>query len=136
MRIYGSNGAAPVASPNVVRRQSGGAFSLEEPETTRGAAASGTPRTVSGIDALIALQGVEEPLQRRRRALTRGKYALDVLDELKIGLLAGSLDADTLGKLRQAAAGLKDASGDSQLDGILAEVELRVEVELAKMGAG
>jgi len=39
-----------------------------------------------------------------------------------------------LGRLKSAAEGLKQGSGDSGLDGILGEIELRVEVELAKAG--
>jgi hypothetical protein len=76
---------------------------------------------------------VEDPIERRRRVVRRGRTALDALDELKLGLLAGSLDTSTLSKLKTAAAGLKDVSGDPALDGVMAEIELRVEVELAKM---
>jgi hypothetical protein len=81
----------------------------------------------------MALQGVEEPGERRRRAVARGRTALDALDALKIGLLSGEFDAATVARLKAAVAGLKDGSGDPLLDGVLAEIELRVEVELAKM---
>ena len=59
---------------------------------------------------------------------------LDVLDELKIGLLSGDLDVATVSRLRDAAANLKSSSGDPGLDAVLSEIELRVEVELAKAG--
>ena len=59
--------------------------------------------------------------------------ALDALDELKIGLLGGNLSPATLTKLKSAAAFLKDASGDTGLDTVLGEIELRVEVEIAKL---
>ena len=36
---------------------------------------------------------------------------------------------------KSAAGGLKDGSGDAGLDGVLGEIELRVEVEIAKMAA-
>ena len=52
---------------------------------------------------------------------------------MKLGLLSGRLDQATLARLKAAAAGLKDETGDSKLDDVLAEIELRVEVELAKM---
>ena len=39
------------------------------------------------------MQGVEDPTERRKRSVQRGRGALDVLDELKIGLLSGNLDA-------------------------------------------
>jgi hypothetical protein len=81
----------------------------------------------------MALQGVEEPGERRRRAVARGRHALDALDALKIGLLSGGLDAGTVMQLKAAVSGLKEGSGDPILDSVLAEIELRVEVELAKM---
>ena len=98
-------------------------------------AASSSLRTVGGIDALIALQGIEDATERRRHAVKRGRLALDALDELKIGLLGGDLTPGTLQKLKAAAAHLKNGSGDAGLDGVLAEIELRVEVEIAKMGS-
>jgi hypothetical protein len=64
----------------------------------------------------------------------RGKGALDVLDDLKIGLLSGNFNAATVTRLRDAAASLKSTSGDPGLDAVLSEIELRVEVELAKAG--
>ena len=91
-------------------------------------------RTLGGIDALIALQGIEEPAERRRRAVKHGRRALDALDELKIGLLSGGIDQGTLLRLKSVAGDLKDSSGDDRLDGVLAEIELRVAVELAKAG--
>ncbi|MEA2991006.1 MAG: hypothetical protein QOG83_3717, partial [Alphaproteobacteria bacterium] len=84
------------------------------------------------IDALIALQGVESPTERRKQAVKRGRLALDALDELKIGLLGGTLAPATLTKLRSATAFLKDSSGEAGLDAVLAEIDLRVEVEIAK----
>ena len=66
--------------------------------------------------------------------MQRGKGALDVLDDLKIGLLSGNLDASTVSRLRDAATNLKSSSGDPGLDAVLSEIELRVEVELAKPG--
>jgi hypothetical protein len=74
-------------------------------------------RMVGGIDALIALQGVEDPMERRRRSLKGGRNALNVLDELKVGLLGGVLDHSTLLRLKSAAMELKSPSGDPGLDG-------------------
>lgn len=93
------------------------------------------PRTVSNIDALMALQGVEDPTERRKRAVRRGHSALDVLHDLKIGLLAGTPDSSLIQRLRGAANELKTISGEPGLDQVLAEIELRVEVELAKAGS-
>jgi len=133
MRIYGPNGAH-LTSPAAGSRRAGSAsFSIDlgAPAETRSVAA---PRAASGIDALLAMQGVEDSSERRRRSVARGRTALDVLDDLKIGLLAGSFDSTTVARLRTAAAELKTTSGDPGLDQVLSEIELRVEVELAKAG--
>ena len=91
-------------------------------------------RTVGGIDALIALQGIEDPLERRRRAVKHGRRAHDALDELKLALLSSTLEASALLRLKAVAGDLKEGSGDEKLDQVLGEIELRVAAELAKAG--
>jgi hypothetical protein len=116
------------------RRPAASSFALSENDTARTAAPAGGLRAVAGIDALIALQGIEDTLERRRHAVKRGRVALDVLDELKLGLLGGDLSPAILTRLQAAAGYLRQASGDAALDVVLGEIELRVEVEIAKMG--
>jgi hypothetical protein len=133
MRISGPNANAAVASGPAARRTAEGTFSLSEGQGSRATGATVALRSVGGIDALIALQGVEDPTERRRQALKRGRLALEALDELKIGLLGGTLSRATLSKLQSAVGALAGRSGDAGLDSVLAEIELRVEVEIAKM---
>jgi hypothetical protein len=134
MRVYGPNGTALAAAPAAARRASSGGFTLSEANAPQAQSAALALRTVGGIDALIALQGIEDPAERRRRAVKHGRRALDALDELKLGLLAGTLDRATMLRLKAVAADLKDSSGDDRLDQVLAEIDLRVAVELAKAG--
>ncbi len=138
MRVYGSNGtalaSAPAPAPAMARRSAGGTFTLSEANAPQAQSAAVALLTLGGIDALIALQGIENPLERRRRAVKHGRRALDALDELKLGLLAGTLDHATLLRLKSVAADLKDGSGDEKLDQVLGEIDLRVAVELAKAG--
>jgi Class II flagellar assembly regulator len=135
MRIVGPNATTVVSSPSAPRHSSGASgFSLPADGTTQTAATQTTAlRTVGGIEALIALQSEEDPAERRRRAVKRGRIALDALDELKHALLSGALTPSTLMRLKSAATELKDASGELGLDAVLAEIELRVEVEIAKL---
>jgi hypothetical protein len=135
MRIYGPNGTI-LGSPSAnVRKTSSTGFSLPDAASTPEARAPVAPKAAANIDALLALQGIEEdPTERRKRSVQRGKGALDVLDDLKIGLLSGNFNASTVSRLRDAAANLKSSSGDPGLDSVLSEIELRVEVELAKAG--
>jgi Class II flagellar assembly regulator len=136
MRIYGPNGTTVGSPASSTRRTNSSGFSLPQDATsTSESRAAMAPKAAANIDALLALQGIEEdPTERRRRSVQRGKGALDVLDDLKIGLLSGSLDTVTVTRLRDAAANLKSSSGDPGLDAVLSEIELRVEVELAKAG--
>jgi hypothetical protein len=60
--------------------------------------------------------------------------ALDLLG-MKLGVLSGCLDPAILLRLKTAAAGLKDLSGDPRVDQVLAEIGLPVEVEFAKTRA-
>ena len=135
MRIYGPNGTTIGTSGANAKRTSSTGFSLLPDATaTPESRSASAPRAAGNIDALMALQGVEDPVERRKRSVARGKGALDVLDALKIGLLSGNFNASTVSRLRDAAANLKSSSGDPGLDAVLAEIELRVEVELAKAG--
>jgi hypothetical protein len=134
MRIHGATGTGPAPAATAPRRSASGGFALGEGESAKAAGSPASLRTIGGIDALIALQGIEEPGERRRRAVKRGRKALDVLDHLRLDLLSGSFDQSTILRLKSVAADLKDSSGDGGLDGVLAEIELRVEVELAKAG--
>jgi hypothetical protein len=134
MRIHASNGAALTTSTAGGRRTAVAGFSVCESETARKPSSTASLHSVSSIDALIALQGIGDATERRKRAVRQGRTALDELDSLKIGLLNGELDLATLGRLRAAAVGLEESSGDRGLDCVLGEIELRVEVELAKAG--
>ena len=134
MRIYGPNGTATGTTTGPVKRISSTGFSLPDSATAAETRSAAPPKAAGNIDALLALQGVEDPIERRKRSVQRGRGALDVLDDLKLGLLSGNFDASTVNRLRAAAANLKSSSGDPGLDAILSEIELRVEVELAKAG--
>lgn len=134
MRVYGPNGTAQASAPAMARRATSGTFAVTEAETAQPQAAAVTLRTLGGIDALIALQGIEDPAERRRRVVRHGRRALDALDEVKLGILSGTLDQATMLRLQSVAADLKEGSGDERLDAVLAEIDLRVQVELAKAG--
>jgi hypothetical protein len=117
MRVNGPNGTAvATASATTRRANDAGGFTLSESNGPQTAGATISLRTIGGIDALIALQGIEDPTERRRRAVKHGRRALDALEELKLALLSGSLESSALLGLKAAAAGLKEGSGDDKLD--------------------
>ena len=135
MRVNGPNGTATATAPATTRRVSGpGGFTLSETNGPQTASPAISLRTVGGIEALTALQGIEDPLERRRRAVKHGRRALDALDELKLAVLSGTLEPSALLRLKAVAGDLTEGSGDEKLDHVLGEIELRVAVELAKAG--
>lgn len=135
MRVSAANGTSLAAGSGATRRASAGGFALSEGQTPAPTSGALALRTLAGIDALIALQGVEDPTARRKRAVSNGRRALDALDEVKLSLLSGTLDQSTLLRLKAVAADLQGGgSGDTRLDAVLAEIDQRVAVELAKAG--
>jgi hypothetical protein len=134
MRIQGPHSANVAAPSSTARRTASGTFSLDTDTPTRSSGGPSGVRNIGGIETLLALQGVDEPGERRRKAVKRGRGALDALDALKLGLLSGTLDTAALARLKSAGAGLTEPTGDPGLDTVMAEIALRVEVELAKVG--
>jgi hypothetical protein len=134
MRVSGTIRTNLATAPGTARPAPSGTFSLGGSEAPQAQSAAVALRTLGGIDALIALQGVEDPVERRRRAVKHGRRALDALDELKLGLLGGTLDQATMLRLKSVSGDLQDGSGDDRIDQVLAEIDLRVAVELAKAG--
>jgi hypothetical protein len=132
MRVQTTNSTGFATSSASARRAGGGTFTVGTADAPRSSAGIATPRGIGGIDALLALQAVDDIGERRRRAVRRGRTALDALDALKVGLLSGTLDAAALAKLKAVTKQADAPLNDAQLDGILAEIELRAEVELAK----
>ena len=86
-----------------------------------------------GVEALLALQDVGGPLERKRRAVRRAGRILDVLDDLKIRLLEGDLSGADLDSLLRAVRDERWNTDDPALEAVLDEIELRAAVEVAKL---
>jgi hypothetical protein len=137
MKVTGPNGTGPASGPRAGRPAgTGGGFRLPETGQAAEAGPSATvARTASvmGVDALLALQDVGGPLERRRRAVGRAGRILDVLDQIKLGLLEGRLSLGQLNQLRRAVRDERAFTGDPRLEAVLDEIELRAAVEIAKL---
>ena len=133
MRVLASSPHSTVRDAPAARRAGGGGFSLGDSASGATRVGSGQLQAISGLDVLVALQGVEDKAERRKRAVRRGQSALDALDALKLGVLTGSLDQPALNRLKAAAADLTSETGEPGLDRVLAEIDLRVQVEIAKL---
>ena len=125
MRIFGSNAPALVGTAPAARRAASGGFAVNQQEAPKSTAAPAALRTVGGIDALLALQGQDDPAERRRRAVKRGGIALDALDELKLAVLSGNAHPIHAAKaeIRRHRSGGRLRRPPARL--VLAEIELR-----------
>ena len=133
MRINSTQRSNGVGGRARTRRAGGGQFSLGS--TPAAAAASGvaSSQSIQGIEAILSIQSVEDSTAGRRHALAEGEEILDLLEDLKLGLLTGSVPLEKVRRLADTVA-RRTASGDADVDRLLDEIELRAQVELAKLG--
>lgn len=115
---------------------SGTSFSayLEEsmkPQTTP-LEASGN---IAATDALLAAQMVEgdEKKEQKKKQLERGEGLLSRLEEIRDALLQGTISKERLAEIARFVRERQIKGEDERLNEVLAEIELRVEVELAKL---
>ena len=86
----------------------------------------------SGIAGILSLQEVDDATASRKRAVRRAETLLDRLDELRHGLLMGTLSRHQLGELALLVSQRRDGVDDPKLAELLDEIDLRVQVEIAK----
>lgn len=130
---YANNGVT--GSKSAGRARSGGSvFSVpQESSQTQASAQTSQAQAVQNVDALLALQSVDDALSsKKRRAVRRGHKMLDLLEDVRLGLLSGSLPAHILHQLESFSQDY-ELSGDERIDQLLSEISLRAQVELAKL---
>jgi hypothetical protein len=140
MKVGGANGIGAAGGPGRARPAGGGqGFIIPTPGASRAPAQVSQVGALSGVaslDALLALQDVGGPTERKRRAVRRAGRILDVLDEVKLGLLSGDVTTNDLQRLQIAVRDQRENTEDPGLEGILNEIETRAAVELAKLERG
>lgn len=88
---------------------------------------------LGSVDSLLALQAVGERPDGSAQARERAEDLLDRLDQIRIGLLVGSIPVAELERLSAAIQRKRAHVQDPQLAELLDEVDLRARVELAKL---
>jgi hypothetical protein len=136
MRIDGTARSGAAGAAGRARRSDGGhTFELGGATRSSDTRAAVATQSLPGLDALLALQMVDDPVAGRRRGVRRGRAILDALDSLKLSLLSGRLPGRDLTRLIAAVEGRERDSEDPRLEAVLDEIELRARVELAKLGS-
>ena len=138
MKIEGPKGPASTGAARGAGRASAGGFSLSGADEASEAADAQRMAGLDGVmtvSALLALQGVEDPLHRKKRAMGRASRLLDILDDLKVAMLEGRAAPSTLDNLARAVREQRESTDDPGLNDVLNQIETRAAVELAKLGA-
>ena len=133
MRILASNATARVAQCAGARgAPASGGFSVDESEAPKSAQPAASLRTIGGIDALLALQGEDEPAERRSAPSSAAGSRSTPSTSSRSRCWAAPRPLD-LGAAEVGDRRPPRRSGDDRLDSVLAEIELRLAVEIAKM---
>jgi hypothetical protein len=123
-----------------VRRVGGGAsgttsssFTVSESTEQPRAQTVAAPGTIASVESILTLQGLDDSTGGRSKGVQYGEHLLDMLDEVRDGLLAGGIPRGTLNRLATAVSRRQEGFADPKLQNVLDEIELRARVELAKL---
>lgn len=138
MRIEGTRGGSPVNKSEKTKKSSGsggafGAFLADDTASAQGAAPS---MAASSVGALLAAQYEDDDAlekQRRKNMVRRAGHMLDALDEVKRGLVTGGITLSDMNRLKNSLAAKREGVMDPKLLEIMDEVDMRAQIELAKL---
>jgi hypothetical protein len=134
MRVETKPSVTTTGKAGLRRAGDGQRFSLADAGQAARPTGAANAAAIGSVDNLLILQGEEDPAERRRRSLKRGHDLLDALDGLKAALLSGQVPVADLKRMALTLTERAGSSGDPRLDELIAHIELRAKVELAKLG--
>lgn len=129
-------GAGPVRRSERAGARTGEfARQLDDSGSASSSNAVGGMTAASGIAGILSIQEVGDATTSRGRAMAHAETLLDRLDELRHGLLMGTLKRDQLKELSRLVAIRREQVDNPGLVELLDEIDLRAQVELAKYDA-
>ena len=139
MKIQGPKQTSPTRSTqksgSVKRSESGDFGEYMAAGSVREATTTSAPKSVAAVDALLAVQSVEDPTEKaaKKRMIHRADDVLEELDGLHMAMLKGSVSMSHMIGIADKVAAHKERVRDKKLSDLLDEIDLRAQVELAKM---
>lgn len=133
MRIDTNQRVGNLGGRSATARASSSPFFVNDGSTAVESRPATTVAPATSLDALLALQSVEDPLLKKKKLVRRGTQLLDTLEEIKTDVLTGRVSESRLNQL-MAVLGQAREKADPRLDALLDDIELRARVELAKRG--
>tara|TARA_R110002095_G_scaffold199091_2_gene178764 strand:- start:530 stop:973 length:444 start_codon:yes stop_codon:yes gene_type:complete len=102
--------------------------------TAQATGASAT-QSIAQLDVLLAVQEVEDPTQKaaKKKAHIRADTILENLEQIRIKMLCGELTVGHMIDVADVVASHRDKIDDPKLTSVMDEIDLRAQVELAKM---
>jgi hypothetical protein len=132
-----SGKSASSVSRKKVEQGHGAAFAEHLKGATAGAGLSASTEAgaVNSVDAILAVQEADDQTQLRARRLgvQYGGDVLEHLEDLRRDLLVGAIEKEKLSSLAQKMRAHRRQTEDPRLNEIIDEIELRAEVEIAKL---
>jgi hypothetical protein len=109
-----------------------GSFVASGPQS---AAPSQATSSIAQLDALLAIQGAEDPAARaaKKRMRERSTTILSELDKIRMAMLGGTLTIGHMIDVADVVASHRERIMDPAMTAIMDEIDLRAQVELAKM---
>ena len=100
-----------------------------------GAEAVDNSAPVGAMKSILAVQEVPDATDGRSKGvlLRYGDELLESLDEIRLAILSGTISKDRLAGLAQRLREKRQTCDDPRLNDIIDEIELRAEVEVAKL---
>jgi hypothetical protein len=112
---------------------SGGAFSVSDTAEQPRATGLSAPGPLTAVETILTLQNIDDSTSGSAKGAAHGEKLLELLDDVRDGLLAGGIPRSTLNRLANAVSRRQESFCDPKLQGVLDEIELRARVELAKL---
>lgn len=96
---------------------------------------AGQTQSIAAVDALLAVQAADDPTEgkTKRRMRERGEDLLSKLDEIRLGLLTGNMTVGHVLNIADVVASHREKVSDPKLSSVLDEIDLRAQIEIAKM---
>jgi len=137
MKIDGTKSSSEVNKKKETKKSSGdGSFKgMVNGGSSGSVSGSGLSAGISSLDILLAAQAVGDSTQgsAKKQAKLRAVSILDRLDQLRLAIMGGNVTIGHMISIADVVAVHRENITDPDLTAILDEIDLRAQVELAKL---
>ncbi len=136
MKVQGPSEAGKASKSKKSNKTSGSDSRFGEMVSSGVKSSAGVAATqsISKVDALLAVQGIDTATEKgaRGRMKKRGDQILRQLDNIRLGILTSDMTMGQILDVADIVASHRENITDPELTGILDEIDLRAQIEIAK----